>query len=174
MQGLIQIYTGEGKGKTTAAIGLAIRFAGNGGTVLFTQFLKDSSSSELAVLSQLEQVTVFPSSQHFGFSFQMTPEQKKLATNHYTEYLNSIISMSQSGCFGLLILDEILVADHLHLIPHETLVDFLQRKPANLEIVLTGRNPEPDVLALAGYVSDIHCVKHRYQKGIPARKGIEM
>ena len=54
MQGLIQIYTGEGKGKTTAAIGLAIRFAGNGGTVLFTQFLKDSSSSELAVLSQLE------------------------------------------------------------------------------------------------------------------------
>lgn len=173
MHGLIHIYTGEGKGKTTASIGLSIRFAGNGGSVLFTQFLKAPVSSELAILSKLDGIRVFSCAEHFGFSYRMTPEQKELARRCYTRYFHDILSLSRTGDFGLLVLDEILAADRLQFIPHMELLDFLKTKPETLEVVLTGREPSPELLPLADYISQIQCVRHPYEKGISARDGIE-
>lgn len=171
MHGLIHIYTGEGKGKTTASVGLSIRFAGHGGRVLFTQFLKDDSSSELNILCRIENITFLPSGKSFGFTFQMTPKQKELAKQHYTQYFQTIVTMAEN--YGLLILDEVIAADNSGLIPHEMLTDFLTHKPEHLEVALTGRNPKKDLLALADYISCIQCQKHPFQTGIPARMGIE-
>ena len=173
MQGLIHIYTGTGKGKTTAAAGLCIRFAGSGGTVLFTQFLKNDNSSELAVLEQIANIIVLPSNAYFGFTSSMTPEIKENARNHYNNYFTKILGKVYSGGYGLLVLDEIIAADNAGLIPHKKLINFLENKPGNLEIVLTGRNPSQDLLNIADYISDIKKIKHPFDKNITARTGIE-
>ena len=170
MQGLIHIYTGTGKGKTTAAAGLCIRFAGSGGTVLFTQFLKNDNSSELAVLEQITNIIVWPSKAYFGFTSSMTPEIKE---NHYNNYFTKILGKVYSGGYGLLVLDEIIAADNAGLIEHGRLMDFLKNKPYNLEVVLTGRSPSQDLQDMADYISDIVKVKHPFDKGISARMGIE-
>ena len=173
MKGLIHIYTGDGKGKTTAGIGLALRFAGTGGKVLYCQFLKNDDSSELTILANLEQVTFLPSGKSFGFTFQMTEQTRQEATAHYTLYFENILQKIRQESYGLLILDEILAADSQHFIPHEMLLSFLSQKPDSLEVVLTGRNPSDDILELADYISDIRKIRHPYDQGIPARKGIE-
>ena len=84
MKGLIHIYTGNGKGKTTAATGLSIRYAGSGGKVLFTQFLKNDDSSEINILKQIENITFLPSGIYFGFTHSMTSEIKEKARIHYS------------------------------------------------------------------------------------------
>lgn len=173
MRGLVHIYTGDGKGKTTAAAGLALRFAGSGGTVLYCQFLKKDDSGELAILSQLEQVTFLPSGRSFGFTFQMKEAERQKAVSHYTSYFEKILLEVEQHNYGLLILDEILVADHQHFIPHGKLISFLAQKPENLEVVLTGRNPSDDLMELSDYISDIRKIKHPFDWGVPARKGIE-
>lgn len=173
MKGLIHIYTGEGKGKTTAGIGLSIRFAGSGGKVLYTQFLKDDSSSELNILSCLDPITFLPSGKNFGFTFTMTEETRQLARLHYQKHLENAIDEVTKGNYGLFVLDEIIGADNAGLISHDTLIDFLSHKPKQLEVVLTGRNPAADLKRLADYISDIQKVKHPFDKNIPARIGIE-
>ena len=174
-QGLIHIYTGEGKGKTTAAIGLSIRFAGNGGNVLFTQFLKDDKSSEINILNKIDNITFLASGKNFGFTRSMTPEIKKLAKAHFSSHLNKTIeiAVSKSKNFNLLVLDEIIAADNSGFVPHEKLISFLKNKPENLEVVLTGRSPSDDIISLADYVSEIKKIKHPYDKKIQARAGIE-
>lgn len=173
MKGLVHIYTGDGKGKTTAGVGLALRFAGNGGKVLYCQFLKKDDSGELAILSRLEQITFLPSGKSFGFPSQMTEAEKQAAAVHYTAYLEKILQEISHGSYGLLVLDEIFAADNRHFIPHEKLLSFLSQKPESLEVVLTGRNPADDFLELADYISEIKKVKHPFDVGVSARKGIE-
>lgn len=173
LYGLIHIYTGDGKGKTTAAVGLSVRYCGSGGSVLFSQFLKDDTSGELAILKNIPSLTFLPSGKTFGFSFRMTKEQKEQAKEHYTRYMDTVFQRIRQNDYGLLIMDEIIAADNLHFIPHSQLIDFLKNKPESLEVVLTGRNPSKDLIMLADYVSDINCVKHPFKKGIKARIGIE-
>lgn len=173
MEGLIHIYTGTGKGKTTAAAGLSVRFAGSGGRVLFTQFLKNDNSSEVAVLRQIRNIVFLPSDACFGFTRSMTPEIKENARNHYNNYFTKIIGKASSGNYGLLVLDEIIAADNAGLIEHGRLIDFLENRPYNLEVVLTGRSPSQDLQDIADYISDIVKVKHPFDKGISARMGIE-
>lgn len=174
MKGLIHIYTGDGKGKTTAGVGLAIRFAGSGGRVLYTQFLKNDTSSELSILDALEPITFLPSGKSFGFTFRMSEETRQQAAAHYTAYLEQIIREVEQQSYGLLVLDEILVADREHFIPHDRLLSFLSHKPDTLEVVMTGRNPARDLCELADYISNIKKQKHPFDQGIPARKGIEL
>lgn len=173
MEGLIHIYTGTGKGKTTAATGLAVRFAGSGGKVLFTQFLKNDNSSEVYILEQIANIKFLPSCSYFGFTHSMTPLIKEKARKHYTAYLEKIIDETLSGSYGLLVLDEIIAADNNGLIPHSQLTGFLKTKPDYLEIVLTGRNPSQDLLDISDYISDIRKIKHPFDRNIPARTGIE-
>lgn len=173
MRSCIHIYTGDGKGKTSAAVGLAVRFAGHGGKVLFAQFLKDGSSGEIGVLSHIPGITVFPCTRQFGFSFMMSEEQKKEAIACYTEYLQEILGKAVFGGYGLLILDEAIAAYNLQFFHTQSLLDFLKNRPEDLEVVLTGRNPADELMELADYVSEIQKIKHPFDAGLSAREGIE-
>lgn len=171
--GCIHIYTGDGKGKTTAAVGLAVRFAGNGGRVLFSQFLKDGSSSEIRVLKQIPGITVSSFTENLGFSFRMSEEEKQHARDCWSDYLNQVLTEAIEQKAGLLVLDEILAAYRLEFVDRERLLTFLRERPENLEVVLTGRDPAPELAELADYISDIRNVRHPFDDGIAARAGIE-
>lgn len=173
MKGLIHIYTGTGKGKTTAVTGLSVRFAGSGGKVLFTQFLKDDNSSELNILKQIQNITFLPSGAYFGFTHSMDSVTMEKAYKHYSAYLEKIANEILNNNYGLLVLDEVIAADNNGLIPHNKLTDMLTNKPGYLEIALTGRTPSQDFINIADYISDIQKVKHPFDKNIPARIGIE-
>lgn len=172
--GLIHIYEGDGKGKTTAAVGLSIRFAGNGGKVVFTQFLKRNDSGELCILEQIENICLLRCEKSFGFTFRMTAEQKQEAAEYYNEHLKKVLKEAVEKRAGLLVLDEVLDADNSHMISHEVLLTFLKEKPQEMEVVLTGRTPAEEFIELADYVTYMEKRKHPYDKGIGARTGIEL
>lgn len=174
MKNLIHIYTGNGKGKTTAAIGLCIRYAGSGGKVLFAQFLKNNNSSELTILNKIDAIQLILCDEIFGFYSKMSDETKKRAKDVYCSYLRKIIDMAMHQDIQMIILDEVIAAYNYNLIEREFLLEFLRNKPDQLEVIMTGRNPEAELLELADYVSEIVKVKHPYDKGIKARVGIEI
>ena len=171
--GLIHIYCGDGKGKTTAAVGLAVRYAGAGGSVLFYQFMKPETSSERPILSQIPQITVLSGYTISKFSFRMTAQEKADAAVGYQQQFAEIVQLVQQKKYGMLILDEIMSCISCGFLPLKTVLRFLQTKPPELEVVLTGRNPDAQLLELADYVSEICSRKHPYERGISARKGIE-
>lgn len=173
MKGLIHIYCGDGKGKTTCATGLAIRAAGNNMNVLMIRFLKNDNSSELSILNTIERITVIPCEKEFGFFFQMTEEQKTEAKKVYSSLLHSAIEQVKNQSFQLLIMDEVMAALKYNLIEESELISFLEQKPNDLEVVLTGRDPSEKLLSIADYVSEIKKIKHPFDQGIQARKGIE-
>lgn len=174
MSGLVHIYEGDGKGKTTAAIGLAIRCAGSGGKVLFSQFLKNGNSNELKILEKIENIIVYTKKSNFGFTFNMTDEEKIKAREFYTEYLKDIINQAVNNKVVLLVMDEVIDAYNLYMINREMLIEFLESRPENMEIVMTGRNPMEEMVKFADYYTYFKKVRHPYDNGIKARVGIEM
>lgn len=183
MKGLIHIYTGEGKGKTSSSIGLAIRAVGNELPVVFSQFMKDGLSGEIKILKQLPNITVLHAKEKFGFYRTLSEEQKKEALYYNTELLKESIekavqlarnNIDEDKPGSVLILDEAIGAYNFSLLDREMLLDVLNNKPDNLELVLTGRSPAKELIEKADYVSEIQAVKHPYSKGIAARKGIEL
>lgn len=171
MPGLIHIYCGDGKGKTTAAIGLAVRAAGAGKKVVFTQFFKDGSSSEIRVLQGVENIQILHCNTVRGFWKRMTDAQKARASADYTQLLSDVARLAMDA--DLLVLDEIISACNHGTVTEVAVADFLRSKPERLEVVLTGRNPSERLLRLADYVTQMQKIKHPYDRGIAARKGIE-
>lgn len=174
--GLIHIYTGEGKGKTTAAVGLTIRCAGSGGRVVFCQFLKDNQSSELNILRQIPLVEIVQATPIRGFYKNLNDEQRAAARQTAGQLLRRAIAAAGAENpqpARLLVLDEAIAACNHQLIDQNELASFLRDKPAGLEVVLTGRSPAPELLTLADYVSEIRKLKHPFNQGIAARRGIE-
>lgn len=171
MSGLIHLYCGDGKGKTTAALGLALRAAGAGKQVGFTQFFKDGSSSEMEPLAALPGVRVFHADTVRGFYRNMTPPQREQAGKDYTALFRQVTQAAQEA--DLLILDEIVSACNRGVVPEKLVTDFLREKPARLEVVLTGRNPSAALLKLADYITEMRKLRHPFDRGIGARKGIE-
>lgn len=171
MAGLIHIYCGDGKGKTTAAVGLTLRSAGAGNRVVFTQFFKDGSSSEISLLRQISGISVLHADTVGGFWKRMTAEQQAQASRDYTELFH--IACERAKNMDLLVLDEVISACNHGTVPEEALLEFLQNKPENLEVVLTGRNPSEALLAQADYVTEMKKIKHPFDHGVLARKGIE-
>lgn len=171
MNGLIHIYTGEGKGKTTAAIGLAVRMAGNESRVLFSQFLKDGSSGEILLLQQIEGIDCMVYPYKVDFIKRMNREELSITKQRQREYFRKIVQKAQK--YDMLILDEFCPAYYYDMIDREKALEFLKNKPEKTEIVLTGRNADSELIALADYVSEIRKVKHPFDKGIRARRGIE-
>jgi cob(I)alamin adenosyltransferase len=104
----------------------------------------------------------------------MTEEKKQQAGAHYQSYFEEVARMARSGQYGLVVLDEIMAADTFGFVEHESLVRFLKEKPQELEVVMTGRDPSEDLKEMADYISKIQKVKHPYDRGVAARKGIEM
>ena len=156
----------EAKGKTTAAIGLSIRAAGQGFQVLFMQFLKDDSSGEISVLRTVPEITVCHSPVHYGFTFQMTEEQKSRTAKEYNAMLEQAISSNAS----VIVLDEVLHALNVGMIQKDKLEKLLLK---DCEIVLTGRDAPKWLVECADYLSEIREIKHPYKLGVQARKGIE-
>lgn len=171
MSGLIHIYCGDGKGKTTAAIGLAIRAAGAGKKVVFAQFFKDGSSSEISVLQTVANIRTAHCDTVRGFWKRMSDAQKAQASKDYTNFFAEIVVLAKDA--DLLVLDEIVSACTHGTVAETSILDFLRDKPNGLEVVLTGRNPSEELLELADYVSEMRKIKHPYDCGIAAREGIE-
>ncbi len=171
--GLTHIYCGDGKGKTTAAIGLAVRCAGGGGKVLFYQFMKGNKSSERALLESSENITLINGKENQKFVWNMNEEEKHLSRNLYTEEFKRITQIAETEKYDLLILDELLSAVSCGFVPLKIVTDFLKLKSVTLEVVITGRNPNSELIALADYVSEIKKVKHPFDKNISARHLIE-
>jgi len=172
MSGLIHIYCGDGKGKATAATGLAIRAFGAGKKVMFAQFLKDGNSSEMKILKELGGVDVYFCNSHRGFFKDQTEEEQKATKCDYTRLFDEVINNVKNNT-DLLVLDEIIATCNIEIIDENKLIEFLNEKPKNLEVVLTGREPSEKLLALADYVTEMKKVKHPYDRGINARCGIE-
>ena len=171
--GLVHIYCGDGKGKTTAAIGLIVRAAGHGKKALLVQFLKSGLSGEITTLRQIKGVEVIAGQITAKFSNQMDQEEKAATLKLHQEYLKQAIASAASGELDLLVLDEAMGAISAGLLSQEDLLDFIKNRPDNLEIVLTGRNPPFDISSQADYISEIKCLRHPYEKGFPPREGIE-
>lgn len=173
MKRLIHIYCGDGKGKTTAAIGLSIRAAGSGMNVIFARFLKDNDSSELKIIKNITNIDLIPCEKEFGFFFTMSNEEKVEAKVFYSNLLMEVINKARLKEYDMLVLDEIMAAYNLDLVDKNEFLEFLKNKPQKLEVVMTGRDPDKSLIGLADYVSNIEKVKHPYDNGIVARVGIE-
>lgn len=174
MRGFIHIYEGNGKGKTTAGIGLSVRCAGSGQKVLYAQFLKDNSSSELKALEQIEGISVVYCEQKCGYLCRMTPEERVKMKKIYHDFFRRVAQKAVEDGYRLLVLDELIDAYNLDMVDHKEVLDFLKNRPEELEIVLTGRKPREELLDLADYISHIQKIRHPYDQGIPARIGIEL
>ena len=173
MFGLIHIYCGDGKGKTTAAVGLAVRCAGRGNKVLLVQFLKSRDSGELYSLAKLPDIEVMRGKESKKFTFQMNEEEKHALLIEHNKMFEQVLEKIKNGGYSLLILDEVIGALNAKVFEMPKLIEFLRHKPENLEGVLTGRNPAPELVEIADYVSEMRKVKHPMDKGIMAREGIE-
>lgn len=171
--GLIHIYTGEGKGKTTASLGLAVRCAGHGNKVLIVQFLKSRPTGELKSLALIPNIELMRGKETKKFTFQMTAEEKAQVLQEHLALFAKVEAKCREEHIDLLIFDEVLGAIKSGVMDEDRVVAFLQHKPAELEVVLTGRNPSTRLLDLADYVSEIMKRKHPFDKGIPARTGVE-
>lgn len=171
--GLMHLYYGDGKGKTTAAIGLAVRAAGAGKKVLFTQFMKGGKTSELESLEKISGITVLRSEKEFPFYSQMTAEQREEQSQVHNEILDAILTAFQREDFEVLILDEITYPYIWRLMDCRKFRNLLAVIKGKAEIVCTGRNPDSIFLENADYITEMKMVRHPLEKGIAAREGIE-
>lgn len=167
------IYCGEGKGKTTAALGLAVRAAGAGLRVHIVQILKGAPSSELESLKLLPGITLERLHRNYGFFSAMSDEDKSAVTEHHNEMLRDAFRKMTSGEADMLIIDELFAGYNYGLLDTALADRIVFERPDSCELVLTGRNPPEKYLAVADYISEIKAVRHPFEKGIKARRGIE-
>lgn len=170
-QGLVHIYCGDGKGKTTCAFGLALRCAGTGAQVRIAQFLKSGDSGEVTAMQQFDNVELLRAKQGTKFTFQMNAAEKAQAARDHTQLLRQVFADTQH--LRMLVLDEIMAACTTGMVDTDELVSLIQARPPELEVVLTGRNPPQALLDLADYITEMKKIRHPYDKGITARRGIE-
>ncbi|MEI7500553.1 MAG: cob(I)yrinic acid a,c-diamide adenosyltransferase [Bacteroidota bacterium] len=170
MKGFIQVYTGNGKGKTTAALGLALRAFGAGKKVFIAQFVKGMSYSEIEAIHKfLPGISIV----QFGLDCFIinTPTDKDLKAARFG--LSEVSKIISSGDFDLVVLDEACIAIHYNLFTVDELLGLLKSKPESMEIVITGRYAPAELIEFSDLVTDMNEVKHYYKLGVEARKGIE-
>jgi len=173
-KGYVQIYTGDGKGKTTAALGLGLRAVGRGLKVVMFQFLKGAPSGELESTPLLEGrfkiIRLAETNKFFGSMDEA--EKAELKTRLQAE-LKQVEEVLAGGACDILILDEIMAALHGGLLTIEEILSLIDQKPATMELVLTGRAAPPELIARADLVTEMRPLKHYMDAGVPARIGIE-
>ncbi|MBQ7067081.1 MAG: cob(I)yrinic acid a,c-diamide adenosyltransferase [Lachnospiraceae bacterium] len=172
-KGLIHVYHGDGKGKTTAAVGLAIRAAGAQKQVIFAQFLKGSPTGELQSFEKLSNIRVLRSKEDLGFFKNMTPEEKEKSEKIHTEIMQQIFSILEKESIDLVILDEITYPYEYDNVDRKLVEKLILQKPDNIELVITGRNPASLFLERADYITEMKKIRHPFDKNIPARCGVE-
>ena len=170
-KGCVHIYCGDGKGKTTCAMGLCVRAAGAGKKVLLHQFLKDNTSSERTIIDKLPGVTVMPGAKMDKFTFQMNEEELQALRESNDANLARLCDMAKD--YDMLILDESVYAMDMGLLSEDKLIEWLEKKPEHLEVVMSGRNPSDRLKEHADYISEITKIKHPFDQGLSSRIGIE-
>lgn len=171
--GLVHIYCGDGKGKTTTGMGLCVRAAGYGYRVLIYQFMKNNSTSERKVLEKVENITLLEGLEQEKFSFQLTPREREERLDFYNSQLQKVTRMAVEQEFDVLFLDEAVYTIRAGLLDEEPLIEFLKTKPDKLEVIMTGQCPSERLMEQADYVSEICKRKHPFDWKQPARDGIE-
>lgn len=166
---MLQIYCGDGKGKTTASLGLAVRMAGAGMKVAFVQFMKGGDTAELETLKLIPGIDVMRCDRNYGFFSTLSDSDKA----EMSECHDKLLEQAFSGGYDAVILDELNCAYSYGLLNREKAKSLILNGSETSEIVLTGRDPDEVFIEKADYISEIRCVRHPYQKGIQARKGIE-
>lgn len=170
-KGCVHIYCGDGKGKTTCVMGLCVRAAGAGKKVLLHQFLKDNTSSERTIIDKLPGVTVMPGAKMDKFTFQMNEEELQALRESNDANLARLCDMAKD--YDMLILDESVYAMDMGLLSEDKLIEWLEKKPEHLEVVMSGRNPSDRLKEHADYISEINKIKHPFDQGLSSRIGIE-
>lgn len=174
---MIHLYTGEGKGKTSAAIGLCIRAAGWNRQICFAQFMKGNDTGELHVLENLSAVTVLRSKKNFGFYQSMSGKDKEELTDIHNKILDRLLEIAENRKCDMVVLDEVTYPVRwkmLNMAKLQRLMDMGKTGvPGEIELVLTGRDAEKKLWDAADYITDMTCVRHPFDRGVKARKGIE-
>ena len=169
MAGMVHVYTGNGKGKTTSAIGLAVRAVGAGHSVFIGQFVKGMKYSELNSLADIEGIKVKQYGQNYFIKGK--PNKKDIETADYG--FQEIKKVLSSGDYEVVILDEANIATYYNLFTVEELIDIIENRADQVEVVITGRMADDKIIEYADLVTEMKEIKHYYQKGIMAREGIE-
>ena len=169
-KGCIQVYTGSGKGKTTASLGLGLRAHGNGMKVYMIQFMKGRRYSEMDSIDLLPNFTIV---QHGRDEFVSKESPERIDIDLARAGFEHAKEIVARGEHGLVILDEINVAVDFGLIPLGEVLDLIGARPDHMELVLTGRSAHPEIVKAADLVTEMLEIKHPYQVGVQARKGIE-
>lgn len=170
MKGYVQIYTGDGKGKTTAAIGLALRAAGAGLKVFIAQFVKSGKYSEILALEKLSDTITC---RQYGSGCWLRGEPGEEDIRLARSGLEEVRGVIQAGLHDVVILDEANITTHFGLISVDDLLALIDVKPPGVELIFTGRKADPRLIDRADLVTEMREVKHYYQNGVEARKGIE-
>ncbi len=170
MKGYVQVYTGDGKGKTTAAIGLSIRAAGAGLKVYITQFIKMGDYSEIKALKKFSDLITV---EQFGLGRFIKGKPSEEDIEAARAGIEKVKSLMASQDYDIIILEEANVAAKYGLISVNDLLDMISSKPENMELVITGRWADPEVVEKADLVTEMKEIKHYFRKGVAARKGIE-
>ncbi len=170
--GTVQVYTGNGKGKTTAALGQALRAAGHGFRTYIGQFLKGQEYGELAAARKLSAFLTIEQFGRKGF-IHVTGDPDQEDIDRAREGLARCLEAMRSGRYRIIVLDEVNVAVHFRLLAEDDVLTFLDRKPGDVEIILTGRYAPESFIERADLVTEMKEVKHYYRAGMKARKGIE-
>lgn len=170
---MIHVYYGDGKGKTTAAMGLALRMLAAGGRVVIVQFLKDGKSGEVRMLSGRLGVPVFAGVPTGKFTWEMTNEELAAVRKAHDKNLAAALDEVEASGARLLVLDEVLDALAMGLVGAAAVTRVLKRGTGELEVVLTGRNPSEDIASHADYLTEMVCKKHPFEQGVPSREGVE-
>lgn len=171
--GLVHIYFGNGKGKTTTGMGLVVRAAGYGYRVLVYQFMKNNRTSERRILEKVDNITIVNGLDQEKFSFQMTPEEKKERLAFYNSQFKKVTEKAVAGDYDVLFLDETIYTISAGLLDEKPVLEFLKNKPDKLEVILTGNTPSQAMIDAADYVSEIKKIKHPFDEGQQSRMGIE-
>lgn len=167
------IYYGDGKGKTTAAIGLAVRAAGSKMKVLFVQFLKTEFSGERHILSHTENVTLTFCPLELKFTFDMDDKEKAQAAKIFKGIFDNAVTTALTEKYDMVVLDEVFEAINAHMLSESEVYEFITDAPSSMEIVMTGHNPPQKFMDCADYITEFKKIKHPYDRGITGRIGIE-
>lgn len=171
-KGLVEVYTGDGKGKTTSAFGLALRALGRGKKVIIFQFIKSSASPSgevIALRRVFPEVEIIQGGRGRFITTKPTEEDIALAKSLYEKILSAV----SSGMYDIVVVDEIFPAYNIGLITLKEIIELIEKKAENTELVLTGRGAPEEIIRLSHLVTEMREIKHPYREGIKARIGIE-
>lgn len=171
--GIIELYIGDGKGKTSAAIGTAIRAAGHGYKVIIFQFLKGRESGEQNLLKKIDNIDFIRCNNSKKFMIEMNSLEKETLKKEVNKYLKMIKKETIANNYDIIIADEILGCLENQLIDENELLDIMNSKSENIEIIFTGRNATKKIIEKSDLVTEMKKIKHPYDKGIIGREGIE-